>query len=79
MLVFGLGAALPMLLLGMLSREVLMRWRDRMIGLGKGVKAALGFVLVLTGVAILTGFDKTLETGLVSAMPDWLTAVTTRF
>ena len=79
MLLFGLGAALPMLLLGMLSREVLMRWRDRMIGLGKGVKAAMGFVLVLTGVAILTGFDKTLETSLVAAMPDWLTAVTTRF
>ena len=79
MLLFGLGAALPMLLLGMLSREVLMRWRDRMIGLGKGVKAAMGLVLVLTGVAILTGFDKTLETSLVAAMPDWLTAVTTRF
>ena len=79
MLLFGLGAALPMLLLGMLSREVLMRWRDKMIGLGKGVKAALGVVLVLTGVAILTGFDKSLETSLVAAMPDWLTAVTTRF
>ena len=78
MLVFGLGAALPMLLLGMLSREVLMRWRDSMIGLGKGVKAALGFVLVLTGVAIITGWDKTVETALVAAMPEWLTAVTTR-
>ena len=30
MLLFGLGAALPLLLLGTLSREVLMRWRDRM-------------------------------------------------
>lgn len=79
MTLFGLGAALPMLLLGTLSREVLMRWRDRMIDLGKGAKAALGFVLVLVGVAILTGFDKTLETTLVAAMPDWLSAITTRF
>ena len=79
MALFGLGAALPMLLLGMLSREALMRWRDRMIDLGKGAKAALGAALVLVGIAILTGFDKTLETELVTITPSWLTAVTTRF
>jgi cytochrome c biogenesis protein CcdA len=79
MLVFGVGAALPMLLLGMLSREVLMRLRDRMIGLGKGAKALLGCALVVVGVAILTGFDKSLETSLVAASPDWLTAFSTRF
>ena len=79
MALFGLGAALPMLLLGMLSREALMRWRDRMIDLGKGAKAALGIVLVLVGIAILTGFDKALETELVTITPSWLTAVTTRF
>ena len=79
MALFGLGAALPMLLLGMLSREALMRWRDRMIDLGKGAKAALGVVLVLVGIAILTGFDKALETELVTLTPSWLTAVTTRF
>ncbi|RZK83505.1 MAG: cytochrome c biogenesis protein CcdA, partial [Methylobacterium sp.] len=32
MLVFGLGAALPLLILGALSRSVLMRWRDRPSG-----------------------------------------------
>lgn len=79
MLLFGLGAALPMLLLGSFSREMLMRWRDRMIGLGKGVKAALGIVLLLVGVAILTGYDKSAEAALVAASPDWLTNVTTRF
>ena len=79
MALFGLGAAVPMLLLGMLSREALMRWRDRMIDLGKGAKAALGAVLVLVGIAILTGFDKALETELVAIAPSWLTAVTTRF
>lgn len=79
MLLFGLGAALPMLLLGMLSREVLMRWRSRMMDVGKGVKAALGLLLVLVGTSILLGFDKTVETHLVAAMPGWLTNVTTRF
>ncbi len=79
MLLFGLGAALPLLLLGTLSREVLMRWRDRMMGLGKGLKVALGAVLVATGLMIATGYDKAAETALVNASPDWLTTLTTRF
>ena len=78
MLLFGLGAALPLLLLGTLSREVLMRWRDRMMGLGKGLKTALGLILVATGLMIATGYDKTAETALVNASPDWLTGLTTR-
>ena len=78
MLLFGLGAALPLLLLGTLSREVLMRWRDRMMGLGKGLKAALGLILVATGLMIASGYDKAAETALVNASPAWLTSLTTR-
>lgn len=78
MLLFGLGAALPLLLLGTLSREVLMRWRDRMMGLGKGLKAALGLILVTTGLLIATGADKAAEAALVNASPDWLTSLSTR-
>jgi cytochrome c-type biogenesis protein len=78
MLLFGLGAALPLLLLGTLSREVLMRWRDRMMGLGKGLKAALGLILVATGLMIASGYDKAAETALVNASPPWLTNLTTR-
>ena len=78
MLLFGLGAALPLLLLGTLSREVLMRWRDRMMGVGKGLKAALGLILVVTGAIIVLGYDKVLEIGLVNASPAWLTDLTTR-
>jgi len=77
MLLFGLGAALPLLLLGTLSREVLIRWRDRMMGLGKGLKTALGLILVATGLMIVTGYDKTAETALVNASPSWLTNLTT--
>lgn len=79
MILFGLGAGLPLVLLGLLSREVLLRWRHRMMRLGKGLKAALGLILVVTGAAILSGVDKNLETALVAASPDWLTNLTTRF
>ena len=79
MVTFGLGAGLPLALLGALSRATLLRWRDRMMRFSRGLKAALGLILVVTGLAILTGLDKALETALVDASPAWLTALTTRF
>jgi hypothetical protein len=63
----------------MLSREILMRWRERMLGVGRGLKAALGVVLIVTSGLVLSGTDRALETLLVNASPDWLTALTTRF
>ncbi len=78
MLLFGLGAALPLVLLGILSREVLLRWRERMRGLGGGLKVVLGLILVVTGLAVALGYDKTIETALVQASPEWLTRLTTR-
>ncbi|MET3415219.1 hypothetical protein [Methylobacterium sp. 1030] len=54
-----------------------MRWRDWMMGLGKGLKAALGLVLVATGLMITSGYDKATETALVNAFLAWLTNLTT--
>jgi cytochrome c biogenesis protein CcdA len=79
MLTFRLGAALPLLILGMLSRESLMRWRNRMMGAGKGLKQAMGAVLVGVGILILSGLDNRLEAWLVEVSPEWLTTLTTRF
>ena len=79
MLAFGIGAAVPLLALGALSREALMRWRGRLLGTGQTVKTALGILLIVVAMAILSGSDKTLETRLVDASPAWLTDLTTRF
>ena len=79
MLVFGIGAALPLLVLGALSREMLMRWRTRLLSAGHSGKIALGLVLVAVGMLIVTGTDRHIETVLVDASPAWLTALTTRF
>ena len=79
MLAFGIGAAIPLLLIGLMSRDALVRWRGRMLAAGSGGKAIMGLVLVATGLLILTGLDKRLETILVEASPAWLTALTTRF
>jgi cytochrome c-type biogenesis protein len=79
MLVFGLGAAVPLLVIGVLSREVLVRRRELLLATSTRLKAALGALLALVGIAILTGVDRPIETGLVEASPQWLTALTTRF
>lgn len=43
------------------------------------VGPTLGASLVLIGALIVSGYDKTLETALVTASPEWLTQLTTRF
>jgi cytochrome c-type biogenesis protein len=79
MLAYGIGAGLPMMVLGFLSRETLMRWKGGMMQAGKGMKQAMGAMLVVLGVFMLSGLDKTVETKLVDASPAWLTSLTTHF
>jgi cytochrome c-type biogenesis protein len=74
---FGIGAALPLLLIGLLSREALLRWRGRLADVGRAGRLALGLLLVVTGIAVLTGLDKAAEAALVEASPEWLTRLTT--
>jgi cytochrome c biogenesis protein CcdA len=79
MFAFGIGAALPLLGLGWLSRETLVRWRGTLLSAGSGLKSALALLFVVIGVVIISGTDKTLETFLVEASPQWLTNLTTSF
>ena len=79
MLAFGIGAALPLVLLGFASREALLRWRGHLATVGRSVKAGLGALMVVLGVLVLTGLDKRAEAAFVSASPDWLNAVTTGY
>lgn len=79
MLSFGVGAALPLLVFGMLSRETMARMRGRLMATGQKAKLAMGGLLIAMGVIILSGLDKSLETLLVNMSPAWLTDLTTRF
>jgi cytochrome c-type biogenesis protein len=79
MLTFGLGAGLPLVLLGAMSRELLLRWRGGMSATSKAMKQALGLFLMAIGVLVVTGLDRSLEAGLVEVSPQWLTNITTRF
>ena len=79
MLLFGLGAAIPLLAIGLLSRAALMRTRGRLIAGGAWGRRILGAGLLLVGVVVLAGLDHRLEAILLQLSPDWLTGLTTRF
>jgi cytochrome c-type biogenesis protein len=77
MAVFGIGAALPLILLGLLSRTTLMGVRSRLMSAGKLGKGLLGAAFIVIGAAIVSGADKRIEAALVAASPPWLTEWTT--
>jgi cytochrome c biogenesis protein CcdA len=79
MLMFSLGAGLPLLVLGMLSRQVMGKWRGRMMDAGQKAKKLFGVALLLIGVLVLSGADKGFEKWAVNAMPEWMVNLTTRY
>lgn len=79
MMVFALGAGTPLVVLGSISRAAVVRVRGRMMQAGKLGKAVLGGLLLLLGLAILSGLDKSFEALVLRVSPDWLTTLTTRY
>jgi hypothetical protein len=69
MVAFGIGGAVPLIAIGLLSREALSRWRGRLTEADKGGKVLLGGVLVAIGLLVATGLDERLETFLVDTRP----------
>jgi cytochrome c biogenesis protein CcdA len=79
MVLFGIGAGVPLVLLGLLSRASLMRMSGRLKTAGQLGKSLFGAAFILVGAAIVSGADKQLEAVLVAASPQWLTTLTTSF
>lgn len=79
MMAFGIGTAVPLVVVGSLSRDAMLRWRGRMLGAGQTGKMILGGGVLALSALILTGLDHRLEAFLVGASPAWLTELTTRF
>lgn len=79
MLAFGIGAAAPLIAIGLASRQATARWRSALVAGGKTAKIALGLLLVALGIMIVSGLERKVETALVDASPQWLTDLTTRF
>lgn len=79
MLIFGIGAAAPLLLIGTVLRPRVVRLRGRLGAAGRPGKLLLGGGMVVAGALVLSGLDKTLEILFLQASPAWLVDLTTRF
>ncbi|MDQ6618825.1 MAG: sulfite exporter TauE/SafE family protein [Pseudomonadota bacterium] len=79
MVLFGIGAALPLAVIGSVSRRVFAGVRPNLLRVGAYGKCALGAMMILFGVMMLAGWDRALENTLTQISPAWLTELTTRF
>ena len=79
MLVFGIGAATPLLAVGALSRRIAVARSGAWLAAAETSRRVLGMLLVVAGVLIVFGAERSVETWLVDHSPDWLTTLTTRF
>lgn len=79
MAIFGVGAALPLLVIGTLGRDAMARMRGSFGATARYGKLLLGIGMVVAGALVLSGIDKTIEAWAVEHGPDWMTALSTRY
>lgn len=77
MALFGIGAGIPLIALGLVSRGAMAKVRGKLLAAGKFGKQALGGVMLLLGILILSGADKLFEAWVLQAAPEWLARLTT--
>jgi cytochrome c-type biogenesis protein len=75
---FSVGASLPILILGYISRSAMMSVRGRLLQVGRAGKVALASAMLLIAIATISGRDRQAEAWLVNHSPAWLTNLTTR-
>jgi len=69
---FGIGVALPLVAVGLMSRRVLLRWYRPIEIADHVAKSIFGGVLIVIGVATLLGADRALEALALRIAPAWL-------
>lgn len=79
MLLFGLGAGLPLLVLSTVPGAAMVRVRGALLSVGGAMKSVLGACFVVIGVMVLSGLDHRFEALVLSISPDWLTQFTASF
>lgn len=79
MVIFSLGAVIPLIAIGLLSRQFFREKREKLADVVQKGRKVMGWSLLAVGLFVLTGFDKQIEIWLVQLSPEWLTDLTTRF
>lgn len=76
---FGVGAAIPLVVVAYASRSGFNSMRGWVMARVETIKKTFGVLLLLLGIAILTGGDKWLEAQIVPILPDWWINLTVKF
>jgi cytochrome c biogenesis protein CcdA len=76
---FGLGAAVPLIVAAYASRSGFLRARGWVLAHAATLKTAFGLLIVVAGLAILTGADKWLEARVLDWLPESWVRLTTLF
>lgn len=79
MLVFALGAALPLVVLGYAARGAVPALKRRLGGVGGAMRPVLGGALALFGALVLSGLDKRIEAVVTAALPQGWVDLIVRF
>ncbi len=79
MVFFGLGSAVPLIALGLISREAMMRARYRLLSAGTNGKTILGGILIVSGLLILFDLDHALEAWFLRVAPSFLLDLSGRY
>ncbi len=77
MALFGVGAGVPLIALGLMSRQAMVRMRGKLLAAGHLGKQAQGGIMLGLGALILSGADKLSEAWILQAAPAWLVGATT--
>ncbi len=77
MIVYAIGAAIPMLLISYGLKSYFQKYQSRILKFSENSKFFFGVILFLTGLFILLGFDKTIETFMLNHLPQaWVDLIT---
>lgn len=77
MVVYAIGAAIPMLLISYGLRSFFQKHQGMIIGFAENSKIFFGVILLLAGTFIFFGIDKTVEAFLLNYLPEsWVNLIT---
>lgn len=71
MLMFGLGTASVLVIVGLTSRQLLRQVGGQITGGANVAKQVLGVVMLVLGLLVLSGGDKALEAWALGWLPEW--------
>ncbi len=77
MVVYAVGAIIPMLLIAYGFRSFFQKHQGKIMNFSENSKPVFGFIILITGISILFGFDKNIEVLLLNNLPEaWVNLIT---